>query len=149
MLWDDLEWLFPPGIWRTWLIWNKCEDPIDQSMQNSGYFKGFKYFLNFTEARAPCLNALKNSCFVFLCFLCHFSYIHAHVFMECLHVFVCVCVCALRMGCIVPCRVGVTHPAVKPVDNWHHGLTLSSLSWPKSCNKVREQGRETEGLSAT
>lgn len=40
---------------------------------------------------------------------------------------VCMFVC-VHMSCVASCRLGVMYPAVKPVDNWHHGQTLSSLS---------------------
>lgn len=52
--------------------------------------------------------------------------INVHVCVECLHVCVCarICVEAVLHGA----GLGVMYPAVKLVDNWHHGQTLSSLS---------------------
>lgn len=53
--------------------------------------------------------------------------IHVHVFVECRYMFAFVCA-QLCSSCVALCRVGVMYPAVKLVDNWHHGQTLSSLS---------------------
>lgn len=66
---------------------------------------------------------------------------HVHVFVVCLYMLVCVLKSSVAL-----CRSGVMYPAVKLVDNWFCGQTLCSLSWPKRCEKVRERGRETEGL---
>lgn len=103
-----------------------------------------------------CISKLKQmsfrsstTCSIFslpLVSLCSLEYVYMcmHLWSVCMDLCVCVCV-YLR----TPCRVGVVYPAVKPVDNWHHGQTLSSLSWPENCNEMREPGRETEGFNVT
>lgn len=64
----------------------------------------------------------------FLCRQCHF--VMCEFVYMCMYLWsVCVCLCVYEcMSLIALCRVGVMYPAVKQVDNWHHGQTLSSLS---------------------
>lgn len=89
--------------------------------------------------RAPCLSASSMVSVAFIIF--------AFVYMcMCLCVSVCVCVRLCR-SCIALCSVGVMYPAVKPVDNWHHGQTLSSLELTRELQqseRERERDRGTE-----